>query len=152
MAYLTPTQQRLRPDQRSALQGLRTAAGRGPAGSSAGLDFQIQDAERNMANENEMEQQNQLTTLSTPADRRQHLQMAPGGQVYMPSESTMRRIGMAGVFGSAPGDMFEGHASPMGLGQAFDIGWEGYHGHYADKERMAAALPNLLRGLKSARR
>ncbi len=152
MAYMTPTQSRLRPDQRAALQGLRSAAGRGPAGSSAALGLQIQDAEQNMANENDLEMQNQLTTLATPAERRQHLQMAPGGQVYMPSESTMRRIGNAGVFGAAPGDMFEGHASPVGLGQAFDTGWEGYHGHFEDKERMAAALPNLLRGLKSARR
>lgn len=152
MAYMTSTQARLRPDQRAALQGLRSAAGRGPAGSAAGLDFQLQDAERNMAHENEMETQNQLTTLATPAARRQHLQMAPSGDVYMPSESTMNRIGNAAIFGAAPGDMFEGHTSPMGIGQASDKGWAGFRGHFADKDRMADALPNLLRGLKSARR
>jgi hypothetical protein len=144
MAYMTAQHARLRPDQRAALQGLRSAAG--PAG------FELQDAERNMVDENEREARNTLTMLSTPADRRQHLQLAPGGDVYMPSESTMNRIGNAAVFGGTPGDTFEGHASPMGIGSLSDKGWAGFRGHFADKDRMAAALPNLLRGLKSARR
>lgn len=144
MAYMTAQQAKLRPDQRQALRGLRSAAG------AAG--FELQDAERNMIDENEREARNTLTMLSTPGDRRQHLQMAPGGDIYMPSESTMNRIGNAAIFGAAPGDMFEGHTSPMGIGQLADKGWAGFRGHFADKDRMAAALPNLLRGLKSARR
>lgn len=150
MAYMTSQQARLRPDQRAALRGLRAAAGRSP-GSMMGLDFQLQDAERNMAEENDREMRNQLTIMSTPAERRQHLQMAPGGDVYMPSESTMNRIGNAAIFSAAPGDMFAGHEGPRGIGQLSDKGWAGFHGHFNDKDRMAAALPNLLRGLKSAR-
>lgn len=145
MAYMTAQQAKLRPDQRAALEGLRSSA-LGP-----GSAFQLQDAERNMVAENERGAQNTLTMMSTPADRRQHLQMAPGGDVYMPSESTMNRIGNAAVFGGTPGDTFEGHASPMGFGQLSDKGWAGFRGHFADKDRMADALPNLLRGLKSAR-
>lgn len=144
MAYVTSRQAKLRPDQRAALQGLRSAAG-------PGADFQLQDAERNMVQENEREARNKLTMLSTPSDRRQHLQMAPGGDVYMPNASTMQRIGHSAVFGGTPGDVFEGHASAPGISQPFDTGWAGYHGHFADKDRMREAVPGLLRGLSRAR-
>jgi hypothetical protein len=145
MAYMTAQQAKLRPDQRAALEGLRSAALGGAAG------FELQDAERNMVDENEREARNALTTISTPADRRQHLQMAPGGDVYMPNASTMQRIGHSAVFGGTPGDIFQGHASAAGISQPFDTGWAGFHGHFADKDRMRKAVPNLMRGLGSAR-
>jgi hypothetical protein len=145
MAYMTAQQAKLRPEQRAALKGLRSAA-LGP-----GSAIQLEDAERNMAAENERDARNKLTMLATPGDRRQHLQMAPGGDVYMPNASTMQRIGHSAVFGGTPGDIFEGHASAPGISQPFDTGWAGFHGHFADKDRMESAMPNLLRGLTRSR-
>lgn len=140
--------QQLRPQQFEALEGLRRALATGPAGSMAGVDFQLQDAARNMAEENQQEARNQLTMLATPSNRRANLNMAPSGEVYYPSESTMTRIGMERVFGGAPGSRL-GHEAPRGLGQLMDTGWAGFHGHFADKERFADAA---AQGFGRARR
>jgi hypothetical protein len=60
----------------------------------------------------------------------------------------MTRVGMERLYGGAPGSPF-GHEAPRGLGQLTDLGWAGFHGHYADKERFADAA---AQGFGRARR
>jgi hypothetical protein len=140
--------QQLKPEQFQALDGLRRALSTGPAGSTAGMDFQLQDAAKNMDEENRQAARNQLTMLATPSSRRGNLNMAPSGEVYYPNEGTMTRIGMERLYGGAPGTPF-GHQAPGGLGQLTDVNWAGFHGHFADKERMADAA---AQGFGRARR
>lgn len=139
----------LRRDQQAALQGLRQSLGGSMPGGEALYEGRLQDAERNMASENDQNARNQLTMLSTPGARRQNLNMTPSGDVYYPDPGTMQRGAMARVFGDTSGS---GYETPGGLGQLGDLGHAGFFQHFEDKDRMRSALPGLMAGLKGSRK